>query len=102
MKFWPRKESLESTNREHGSDSASWTRSRFLAAGHYRVPAVEDTVGLTSPSKVVLNRSPAEVRRLTDLTFSSIQTTSKDVKDDAVTEVRLRQQRAMRDFLMGA
>lgn len=92
MKFWPRKRSRQ---------TAGWNRSRFLAAGHYSVPAVEDTIGLTSPSKVVLNRPPAEIRRLADLTFSSIETTSADVKNDAIINVRLQQQRAIRDFLMG-
>jgi hypothetical protein len=102
MKFWHRRESSVSGPLKHTHDSLEWHRSRFFSAGHYRVPAVEDTVGLTSASKVVLNRPQDEIRRLTDLTFSSIEATSKDVKNDAITRVRLRQQQELRDFLMGA
>ena len=102
MKFWLRREKSVSAYIKQAHDSRDWHHSRFFRAGHYQVPAVEDTVGLTSTSKVVLNRPPDEIRRLTDLAFSSIETTSEDVKNDAITNVRRRQQQALREFLMGA
>lgn len=101
MKFWHRRDGSASASLKRAHDALAWQHPRFFSAGHYRVPAVEDTVGLTSTSKVVLNRSQDEIRRLTDLTFSSIEATSKDVKNDAITKVRLRQQQELRDFLMG-
>lgn len=101
MKWWHRREGSASAFAKLTNESKDWQHSRFFRAGHYQVPAVEDTVGLTSTSKVVLNRPADEIRRLTDLTFSSIDATSKDVENDAITNVRLRHQQELREFLMG-
>jgi hypothetical protein len=79
MEFWKQKDPSEASVGRH--EPRSWGH------GYYPVSAVEKTIGMTSPSKVVLDRDPSEVARLLDLTFNSIRTTSGEVKRAAVANV---------------
>jgi hypothetical protein len=89
VRFWHSKRPNGGTGRD----------SRLFPPGRYVVPAVEDTAGYTSPFKVALNKAPSEVRRLIDLTFSSIDSTSDDVEETAVAHVRAQQYKDIGAYL---
>ena len=71
----------------------------FWRSGYYPVPAAEDTIGMTSSSKVVLDRDPREVQQLVDLTFRSIQSTSERVKNEAMARMKEERLRALDHFV---
>jgi hypothetical protein len=71
-------------------DAFTWRNSGVFKSGRYAVPAIEDTAGQTSATKVILDRDRRAMTRLVNETFDSIRP-ADDVKSAAA--VKLMEQR---------